>query len=83
VEIVECAGGYWPALYYHDWFHTLLDSPLPRMLLLLSGLYIAVVMVYAMLYLYFADDCGMDITTPMEVSRTHSQSRTREPFVVI
>ena len=55
----------WYALYGFDWFHSLIDAPTSRIILILMSLYLGIVIIYAILYyeihcFYF---CDLDFNT--------------------
>lgn len=58
----------WRALYRLDWFHSLIDSPTPRIVMLLMIVYLAVILFFAVLY-YFESkllDCNLGIEVMVE-----------------
>ena len=53
----------WAQLYADDLFHSLIDAPTSRTLLLLIVAYLSIVFIYAVLYLFFGEvyDCNLEI----------------------
>jgi hypothetical protein len=59
----------WNNLYSHDWFHSLIDAPTPRVLFLLLVYYVCVISTFAIVYYAIAvqyEDCGLGILNFLE-----------------
>lgn len=63
---IKRVGGYWVSMYLDDWFNTVVHLPFMRLLAVLAIFYIFLVSVFALAYLSFADQCGMDFSDGIE-----------------
>lgn len=63
---IKRVGGSWVSMYLDDWFNTVVHLPFSRLLVLMAVFYICLVSLFALAYLSFADECGMDFSDVIE-----------------
>lgn len=63
---IKRVGGSWVSMYLDDWFNTVVHLPFARLLILMAMFYICLVSLFAVAYLSFADECGMDFSDVIE-----------------
>ncbi|KAJ8603141.1 hypothetical protein CTAYLR_004603 [Chrysophaeum taylorii] len=63
---IKRVGGYWVSMYLDDWFNTIVHLPFARLLVVMCLFYIVIVSIFAVAYLSFAEQCGMDFADALE-----------------